>query len=141
MTIAAHAIPLSYGSVLRVGLDELLIPAIDPLADGLGDLLHGQVDCDAVGDAIYDAIGFGSPGTFASACDAGLDAAAGLVYDKLNDLDGAACEFGIAGEARATDTDGDDNVDEISRGEWTGTVTLAGTAAPLTNAKFAGARM
>ena len=141
LTIAQHAIPLSYGSVLRVGLDELIIPSIDPLADDLGELLQNQVDCNAVGWAIYDAIGFGSVSTFEAACDAGLLAGANLVYSQLEGLDASAATFGITGEARATDTNADRKVDEITHGEWTGTLDIAGTQATLTDSTFAGARM
>jgi hypothetical protein len=141
LTIAQHEIPLAYGSVLRVGLDELIIPAIDPLADGLGELLQNQVDCYEVGWAIYDAIGFGSVSTFESACDAGLLAGANLVYAQINGLDSTAAKFGITGSARATDTNADQRVDEIRSGEWTGTLELAGNQSPLVNATFAGARM
>jgi hypothetical protein len=140
-TIAAHEIPLAYGSVLRIGLDELLIPALDPFADGLGELLANQVDCYQVGVAIQDAVGFGSISMYQDACEAGLEAGANLVYSQLANLDSTAFKFGIAGAARATDTNGDRKVDEISRGEWTGNLDVAGAQAPLTGAKFTGARM
>jgi len=141
LTIGAHEIPLAYGSMLRIGLDELIIPALDPLANGLSDLLHDNVDCNAVGQAIYDAIGFGSVGTYASACDSGLTAGANLIYSKINSLDSTALKFGITGNARATDTNGDKKIDEITHGAWTGTLEIGGIQAPLSNSTFAGARM
>lgn len=141
MTIAQHEIPLSYGSVLRIGLDELLVPMLDPTADNLNELFHNQVDCDAVGQAIYDAIGFGSVSTFASACDAGLDAAANLAYSKLADLDNAAVKYQVAGECAATDTNADYKVDTIAHGNWTGMLDVAGQASPLSDATFRGSRM
>jgi hypothetical protein len=141
LTIAAHEIPLAYGSVLRIGLDELLIPMIDPTADGLAELFHNQVDCYAVGEALYDAIGFGSISTFASACESGLDAAANLAYSQIANLDSSAMKFSIAGAARATDTNADRKVDQITHGEWTGTCDIAGQAATLSDAVFTGARM
>ena len=142
MTIGAHAIPMAYGSVLRIGLDELLIPQLDPFADGLGELLANQVDCYAVGEAIADAVGFGSVGMYQDACEAGLEAAANLVYSQLANLDSTAFAFDLTvGEARATDTNGDRRVDEITRGEWTGNLDVAGNQSPLAEAKFTGSRM
>jgi hypothetical protein len=142
LTIAGHEIPLAYGSVLRIGLDELIIPALDPFADGLGELLANQVDCYQVGIALQDAIGFGSVSMYEDACESGLEAGANLVYSQLANLDSTAFKFGISGgEARATDTNGDRKVDEITRGEWTGNLDVAGSQAPLTDAKFTGSRM
>jgi hypothetical protein len=139
--IASHELSLSYGSILRIGLDELLIPMIDPSADGLADLFHNQVDCYEVGVAIYEAIGFGSISTFESACDSGLTAAADLAYDQIANLDNSALLLGVTGQARATDTNADKKVDEITRGEWSGTSAIAGASAPLADATFNGARM
>jgi hypothetical protein len=39
LDIADHKLPLSYGKVLHLGLDEMLIPAIDPTATSLQTLL------------------------------------------------------------------------------------------------------
>jgi hypothetical protein len=140
--IGAHDIPLSYGAILRIGLDELLIPRIDPLATDLADMLLGLVDCDAVGAAMADAIGFGSSGTYASACESGLEAGAGLIYSQIDGLEGTVIQFGLSGgEARAADTNGDYKVDELTRGEWAGTTSVGGLEAPLSDATFAGSRM
>jgi hypothetical protein len=141
MTIAQHEIPLSYGSVLRLGVDELLVPMLDPTAANLNELFHHQVDCNQVGQAIYDAIGFGSVSTFASACDSGLDAAANLAYSQIAGLDNAAVKYQIAGDCAATDTNGDKAVDTIAHGTWTGTLEMAGQQSPLMGATFRGSRM
>jgi len=141
MTIAQHEIPLSYGSVLRIGMDELLVPMLDPTADNLNELFHHQVDCDAVGQAIYDAIGFGSVSTFSAACDSGLDAAANLAYSQLAGLDSSAVKYQIAGECAATDTNADYKVDTIAHGAWTGTLEMGGQQTPLSDATFRGSRM
>lgn len=140
-TVASHQLPISMGKVLRLGMDELLIPAIDPLATDLGDMLDGLVDCSAMGQAMYDAVDIGSPSTYASACEIGLQALANLAYQQLNDLDQSAMNFGIAGQARATDSNGDKKIDQLQRGEWAGQVEYAGTPAPLQSSTFAGSRM
>jgi hypothetical protein len=145
-TIADHKVALSYGKVLRVGLDGAIIPMLDPTATNLGQLLQNKVDCQAVGVAIRDAIasqfGFGgSASTYESACNAGLVAGANFIYSKINDIDGSALELGIAGTAKGLDKDGDRKVDTIQTGAWTGTASYAGSPAPLANATFYGSRM
>ena len=77
LDIAEHKLPLSYGKVLRLGLDEVIIPALDPNATNLNELLADLVNCQAVGQAINDALaqqfGFGGgAGTWQTACTAGL---------------------------------------------------------------------
>src|SRR5512136_2289636 len=52
LTIASHKMPLSYGKILHMGLDNVVIPAIDPTAANLGQLLANLVDCNAVGQGI-----------------------------------------------------------------------------------------
>jgi len=59
--IAAHTVPLTYGKILRMGLDGMLIPMIDPAAQNLGQLIQGLVDCNQVGTLVASQIGgFGS---------------------------------------------------------------------------------
>lgn len=142
LTVADHALPLSYGAALRLGIDELIIPMVDPDAVTLSDVLHNSVDCTAVGQYVYDAVGFGSPSTFESACNAGLTAAGNFVYSELSKLDGAALNFHITGVARGVDANKDGAMDAVQTGSWTGTLDYAGTPAPLApNAKFHGTRM
>ena len=79
---------VSYGKVLRVGLDAVIIPAIDPNATNLQELLADQVNCAAVGQAINDALasqfGYGGgAGTWTSACTAGLNYGAQTIYNKI----------------------------------------------------------
>jgi hypothetical protein len=141
LTIGEHAVPLSYGKILRLALDKAIIPTVDGGASDLGTVLNDLVDCNQVGQAISDQVGFGSPGTYASACTAGLAAGADYIYKKINDLDGSALEFGIAGSAKALDTNHDSKLDSIQRGSWTGNLSYAGTPAPLSTATFFGGRM
>jgi hypothetical protein len=141
LTLADHKVPLSYGKILHVALDQAILPLVVPGAHNLGDALNGLVDCNQVGTAISDYVGFGSPGTYASACTAGLNAGADYIYGKINEMDGSALEFGIAGSAKAVDTNRDGKLDAIQRGAWTGNLSYAGTPAPLSNATFFGGRM
>ncbi|MBA3541727.1 MAG: hypothetical protein H0T79_19085 [Deltaproteobacteria bacterium] len=142
VTIGEHKMPLSYGKALRLGLDQVIIPMIDPSATNVADLLHGAVNCTAVGQYVYEAVGFGSPSTFASACNSGLTGASGLIYRQIDNLDGAALEFTINGVARGVDKNKDGAMDDLQTGSWAGNLSYAGTPAPLAEgAKFFGKRM
>lgn len=146
LTIADHSVALSYGKILRVGVDGMIIPMVDPSASNLGQLLNNKVNCNIVGEivrqAIEDAFGYGgSASTYAGACRAGLVKAADLVYSKINDIDGSALELGLSGVAKALDTDSNGSADKIQTGTWTGNASYAGTPAPLAGATFFGQRM
>lgn len=141
LTIAAHDVPLTYGKLLRLGLDAAIIPLIDPSAHNLHDLLVHQIDCTAVGNAIADAISFSSAaGAIASACTAGLSAGANLVYNKINAIDGTALKFSINGSARAVDRNNDRQIDQIQTGTWAGTLAYGTTPTQLIPATFFGER-
>ena len=141
LSIAQHTMGLSYGAVLRLALDQAIIPMIDPSASNLTDILQGAVDCSAVGQYVYDAIGFGSPSTFESACTAGLAAGAGALYHQLDGIDGSALQFGLTGVARGIDANADGKMDSITTGTWTGALSYAGTPTDLAGAKFHGSKM
>ncbi|HWU89972.1 MAG TPA: hypothetical protein VN253_22070 [Kofleriaceae bacterium] len=141
LEISEHKVPMKYGQIMRLALDQAIIPMIDPASSNLGELFHAAVNCTKVGKYIYDAIGFGSASTFESACNAGLTSGATALYNLMNNIDTAALELGIAGTARGIDKNRDGKMDEIVTGTWTGKVSYAGTPAPLSTAKFFGARM
>lgn len=146
LDIAEHKLPVSYGKILRVGLDALIIPAVDSNATNLNELLADQIDCAAVGQAINDALAsqFGYGGgasTWQSACTAGLNYGAQTIYSKISDIDSSALEFDMTGTAKAVDTNHDYKADALQTGKWTGTLSYAGTPAPLAAATFTGARM
>lgn len=141
LELAPHRVPLAYGKVLRIALDELIIPTIDPTANDLHELFAHEIDCAAVGQQIASALalGFGAD-TFAAGCRAGVTASANLIYAKIAEIDGSALEFELTGTAKALDSDGDGKVDRIQSGTWTGTTSYAGTPAPLATATFHGER-
>src|ERR1051325_3207119 len=56
MTIGQHKLPLAYGKILHIGLDAVIIPAVDPYATNLAELMQDKIDCAAVGVAIDDAL-------------------------------------------------------------------------------------
>jgi hypothetical protein len=141
LTIGDHKVGLSYGKVLRIALDEVVIPLIDPTAVTVSDLLKNVVNCQAVGAYIYQAINIGSASTFQSACTSGLQAGGQAVYSLINKVDANALEFGINGVAKGIDKNHDGKMDQIQTGAWTGTLAYAGNPAPLARGTFIGARM
>jgi hypothetical protein len=141
LTIMEHKVPVSYGAMLKVALDKAIIPMVDPAAQNLGDIFKKAVNCQKVGQYVYDALDFGSASTYQSACTAGLTAASAALYAKLAQMDSSALELGITGVARAVDKNRDGKMDEIQTGSWTGNLKYAGSPATLPEgAKFYGAK-
>jgi len=139
--ISEHKVPLTYGKVLKIGLDGMVIPMLDPTASNLGTLLQHKVDCVAVGNLIASQIGGFGAGALTTACNAGLVAGAGVIYSKIDAIDGSALEFTMTGTAKVLDKNGDKKIDTIQTGAWAGTLSYAGTPAPLAAATFFGERM
>jgi hypothetical protein len=140
VTVGSHMIPISFGTVMRIALDEAVIPMVDPSARNLGELFQNLVDCQQVGQAVYDAINFGSASTFENACTGGLNLAANTIYNQISQINGAALQFEMSGTCRGIDKDQDGTMDELQRGAWAGQLSYAGAPAPLANASFTAAR-
>jgi hypothetical protein len=124
----------------------VIIPAVSPSATNLQTLLTSLVNCQAVGQAINDAlasqIGFGGgAGTWATACNAGLAYGAQTLYTKIDSIDSSALEFGLVGVAKAVDKNNDSKVDTLQTGKWTGTLSYGNSPSPLAAATFVGTRM
>jgi len=138
LSLGRHQFPIAYGTVVRIALDEAIIPAIDPAAHDLDQLLAGLVDCQALGQQIADSLGFGGAAIYAGACTLGLNAAADALYDQIAGLDAAALDFDRTGISATIDADADYDVDRLENGVWTGQLGYGGTAAPLANATYNG---
>ena len=141
LSIGEHQLPVSYGKVIRLGLDNMVIPNVDPNASDLGTLLTDLIDCDSVGQALADNVGLIGQSTWSSLCTAGLQAGAQEIYTQINNIDSSALTFDLTGAAKAVDTDHDYKADSLQLGKWTGTLSYAGTPAPLAAATFTGAKM
>jgi hypothetical protein len=141
VTIGEHKVPLSYGKVMRIALDEMVIPLINPSAVTLEDLLKDVVNCHAVGVYTYEALGIGSASTFESACLGGLKAGAQAIYTQIGKVDSVALEFGLTGIAKGLDKNGDKKLDVIQTGAWAGTLAYGGSGAPLAHGTFIGNRL
>jgi hypothetical protein len=140
MLIGEHTLPLPYNKIVRIGLDAAIIPTLDPSAHSLVDLLDHVVHCQAVGQSIADALDFGSPALWASACTAGLNGAANLVYDQIAASD-STLTFHLTGNARVSDSNGDHKLDKLQFGTWAGTLGYDATDTPLVQpATFVGQR-
>jgi hypothetical protein len=141
LSIGEHTVPLSYGKVMRIALDEMVIPLIDPSAVTLEDVLKGVVNCHSVGQYVYEAVGIGSPSTFETACLGGLKAGSNAIYAQMAKVDSVALEFGLTGIAKAVDKNHDGKADQLQTGAWAGTLSYGGNGAPLAAATFTGTRM
>jgi hypothetical protein len=142
LSFGEHKYGMKYGAVLKLALDMAIIPLIDPTASNLGDLLKNVVNCQAVGQYVYEAVDIGSPSTFQAACTAGLNAAGPALYNALNQIDTSALEFNLNGVARAIDKNKDGKMDDIATGLWKGELKYSGTPAALPEtSKFYGTKM
>ena len=141
LTIGEHKVALSYGRVMRIALDEVEIPLVDPTAVTLEDVLENLINCQKVGVYVYEKVSIGSAGTFEAACTSGLKAGANAIYANIMKVDSAALEFGIQGLAKGVDKNKDGRIDTIQTGAWSGTLNYSGTGAPLARGNFYGARL
>lgn len=121
LAIERHAAALPYTALLRLGLDEAVIPDVVPDAHDLAQTLVALVDCDQLGTVVAEYLGLGSAGFYASACSIGLTALAARIYDRIDAIEPAVLPLDLAGEAIAVDADGDGPMDAIASGAWTGT--------------------
>lgn len=132
LAIGSHDIALPYGGMLALALEDVIIPLIDPNAYSLHDLLQNAIDCTEFGYQVADALGFGSPATYESACETGLAAASDYAMDQVLNIDEVApVVFQVEGEAIAKDRDRDRMVDQLTRGKWNGLIDYAGSQAAL----------
>jgi hypothetical protein len=139
--IGEHTLPLPYGKLVRLGLDTVIVPAIDPTAHNLGELLAHLVNCNAVGSSISSSLGFGSASFWAAACVSGVNAGANVLYDQIADQN-SKLSLKLVGSSRAADTNADYKLDKLLFGNWTGTMTFETEDAALAQpAEYAGARM
>ena len=141
LNVSQHKVPLKFGAIMKLAMNEVIIPFIDPSVTDLEGLLKKAVNCQAVGQYVFEAIDLGSPSTFESACNSGLHAASTAFYRALDNIDTAALEFDLLGTARGVDKNHDGKMDDIQTGVWTGQLGYAGTPAPLSTAKFFGTKM
>ncbi len=132
VSIGAHNMPIQYGGFLAMALEEVIVPLIDPAADGLGSLLNNLIPCDSVGAALSDFLPLGSAGFYEGVCIQAVAVGADLAIDALIDIDDSKqVVLQISGEARVNDTTGDRNVDKLTQGKWDGAIEYVGESGAL----------
>ncbi|CAN5914150.1 hypothetical protein BH11MYX2_BH11MYX2_20190 [soil metagenome] len=141
LNIAVHTVNVPYGKVIRVALDNVVVPQIDPTAHSLTELLAHAVDCNGVGASVADGVGIGSASFWAGVCVAGMGVAADKVYDQLVAED-TIIALEISGQARAIDANADSFVDRLDFGVWNGSMTLNAAVSTVAQpATFVGTKM
>ena len=140
LNIGEHDLPFPYGRMVVLGLNSVVVPAIDPFAANLEELLNNQIDCYAVGYDLSIEVGLFGTSFYEALCRVALAAAASSVEDAIGDIDS---HMVIKGDARPQDTNGDRKVDKLTNGQWEGRMDFAGASSVLArpNQKFAGERM
>ena len=135
--------PVPYGSMLVIALEEVIIPLIDSEQQSLAGYLLDVVNCESVGEAVYQEIELGNAGFYESLCITGVQAGAALILDQLRSIDDGGVTFTLNGTALPRDTNGDRKVDQLSQGEWLGSIDYDGTVSELEADKntFVGNRM
>lgn len=140
LTLSEHVLELSYGRLLRLGLDHAVVPSIEPSASGVAEMLRNLVDCKRVGAAVATALHVDAPSLFEAACTTGLTAAATDLDGRLAELDSVPLVLDLTGFARGTDSDHDGKMDTIDTGVWSGSARYGNAPAPLGTSTFTGAR-
>jgi hypothetical protein len=141
LQIGEHTLPLPYGKLVRLALDNVVVPEIDPTAHSLVELLDHQVNCAGVGQAVVDYLGFGSATFFATVCHSGLQTAANYAYDQIA-AQNAVLDMHLMGTSRAADTNDDYKLDKLTFGTWSGSLTYEATDATLAQpATYHGGRL
>ncbi|MBE7451135.1 MAG: hypothetical protein HS111_20235 [Kofleriaceae bacterium] len=138
--VARHQFPLSYGAVLMVALEEVIIPMVDPSATDLESFFNNLINCNSVGATIASYIGVGSSSFYAGACRLGLGYAANYVEGRIRSLDSSALILDVSGNARPMDTNGDRKIDILQNGTWTGSMSYANQPVTLGASTFRGER-
>lgn len=120
LTIERHAAALPYTALLRLGLDEAVIPDVVPGAHDLAQALVALVDCGQLGTAVAEYLELGSPSFYAAACSVGLTALAARIYERIDAIEPALLTIELGGEARAVDAKRGGALDAFAGGVWTG---------------------
>jgi len=128
LALGAHAHPLPYGALLRLGLDRAVVASVVPTAHDLSGALTTLVDCDRLG----------SPSPYRAACRAAMIAIASEVYDRIAAIDDTPLTLELTGTAVGVDLDANGTLDELRQGRWAGTLGSASSRASIAAASFAG---
>lgn len=126
LTVGDHAMVVPYGELTLAAMERFIIPAVQPDARTIHELLTSFVDCTAVGQSIADYITLGSASTYDGPCNLALSSAASFLESKLLDIDQSAVQMSLSGKATLGDSDGDGTADQMYDGQWFGSLDVAG---------------
>jgi hypothetical protein len=145
LAIASHTIKLPTHKVLRAALVNAVFPSSAPGAASLSDVLEAKFYCYQLGDVIADKASSLSSSIYefsryASYCSTAMRAIETTFMNRVDPSDPALFGLAVSGEATPEDMDGDDVVEAIAAGRWTGTFTDADVANPV-DAPFSGQRI
>ena len=141
ITIGDHSLQMSYGKLLVYSVRNVVLRLIDPGASTMTDFLQDTVDCDTLGQKIYDEVKSGSAGIYGSACKTALAIVGNVIEGKLGAVGGTATGFHIHGTVQIKDTDNDRKVDKLQGGQWQGSLDIGTDTASLGQPSFLGSRM
>jgi hypothetical protein len=133
LQLGEHALEVEAGQLLVAVINQLVVPAIDPQAGSIGQLLERAVDCAAIGWLVDGWVGAGGllAGLVRNQCMSAVGAVGDGIERALLRLDATAAALRASGEAAALDRNGDRIVDELGEGRWTGSLELGGVAREL----------
>ena len=131
LNIGEHHFDVSYGQLILVALDRVIIPQLDPNANSIGTFLADQIDCQSVGQSISNAVGFGSSQFWASACTGALNAVGTAIESEILRIDQTGAQLDWQGHATMVDHDMNRVVESLNPGRWTGTFLIAGQTSTL----------
>ena len=133
LTLSNHTLSVPYGPLLVRGLQNIFIPRVSATYGSLGDLLAGEIDCVAVGDIVGHGTDlFASIPLLPDVSDVVANAVEGACEDVLEDSAEDLIEdiqklsegvsLTIGGTAKGVDTDGNNEIDVLQSGAWTGEI-------------------
>lgn len=125
LVFASHSLRVPFGSLLRAGFDNTVIPSVVPRTYTLSSALEQLVDCPRIGAITAEWMGIGSPEFYATACTTAMTALAARIYARIDALDAELFTIAQSGVARAFDLDANGAMDRIDEGRWVG---MFGTA-------------
>jgi hypothetical protein len=122
ISIAEHALPLEFGALIEMVLNDVLLARVPGSPTSITDLLHDLLDCAGIAASLSGDPTIRSIAT--SACDIGLALLGATVEDSITDL-WSYDTLHLSGTAALTDEDQDYDRDHLVDGHansrWTGT--------------------
>ena len=147
LTIDRHAVDFNYGALILFILENFLFPAItgDPAPVSLEDVFTSIVDCEAFGTFITGSdgeicvIGCITDDDLAGFCDGAISLVFGTLFESFVGALAFDSVMEMRGSCTLVNADTDLEVEELTDGEYTGTINVSGEGSPF-NSTFIGQR-